>query len=51
MSKTKQKQETIYLQNMIWAYKYWTGKSMNNILPYCGLGVARISTSEKDLPV
>ena len=28
-----------------------TGKSMNNLLSYCGLVVARISASEKDLPV
>ena len=30
---------------------YWTDKSMNNLLSYCGLVVARISASEKDLPV
>ena len=30
---------------------YWTGKSMNNLLSYCGLVVERISASEKDLPV
>ena len=30
---------------------YWTGKSMDNLLSYCGLADARISTSEKDLPV
>ena len=30
---------------------YWTGKSMNNLLSYCGLADARISVSEKDLPV
>ena len=30
---------------------YWTGKSMNNLLSYCGLVDARISASEKDLPV
>ena len=29
----------------------WTGKSMNNILTYCGLVDARKSASEKDLPV
>ena len=28
----------------------WTGKSMNNLLLYCGLVDARISASEKDLP-
>ena len=30
---------------------YWTGKSMNNLLSYCGLVDARINASEKDLPV
>ena len=30
---------------------HWTGKSMDNLLSYCGLADARISTSEKDLPV
>ena len=30
---------------------YWTGKSINNLLPYCGLVDAVISASEKDLPV
>ena len=29
----------------------WTGNSMNNLLSYCGLVDARISASEKDLPV
>ena len=28
-------------------FMYWTGKSMNNLLSYCGLVDARISTSEK----
>ena len=32
-------------------FMYWTGKSMNNILSYCGLVDARISASDKDLPV
>ena len=32
-------------------FMYWTGKSMNNLLSYCGLVVAWISASEKDLPV
>ena len=32
-------------------FMYWTGKSMNNLLSYCGLVDARISASEKDLPV
>ena len=29
---------------------YWTGNSMDNLLSYCGLVDARISTSENDLP-
>ena len=32
-------------------FMYWTGNSMDNLLSYCGLVDARISTSEKDLPV
>ena len=32
-------------------FMYWTGKSINNLLSYCGLGDARISASGKDLPV
>ena len=30
---------------------YWTCKSMNNLLPYCGLVDARMKASNKDLPV
>ena len=38
---------------MFWAccFMYWTGKLMKNLLSYCGLVDARISASEKDLPV
>ena len=49
--------KTIYLHNMFsWCselvvFMYWTGNSMNNLLSYCGLVDARISGSEKDLPV
>ena len=32
-------------------FVYWTGKSMNNFLSYCGLVYARIRASNKDLPV
>ena len=38
-----------YVHNLFWAAR--TGKSMNNLLSFCGLVVARISASEKDLPV
>ena len=30
---------------------YWTGKSKNNLLSYCGLVDVRINASDKDLPV
>ena len=30
---------------------YWTGKSTNNLLSYCGLVDVRINASDKDLPV
>ena len=30
---------------------YWTGKSINNLLSYCGLIDVRINASDKDLPV
>ena len=32
-------------------FMYLTGKSMNNLLSYCGLVDAKIFASEKDLPV
>ena len=32
-------------------FMYWNDKSINNLLSYCGLIDARISASEKDLPV
>ena len=32
-------------------FMYWTDKSMNNTLSYCGLVDARIDASDKDLPV
>ena len=35
---------------MFWACSFH-GNSMNNFLSYCGLVVAKISASEKDLPV
>ena len=48
---------TIYAHNMfspcseLVVFMYWTGKSMNNLLTYCGLVDPRISASDKDLPV
>ena len=47
---------TIYAHNMfspcseLVVFMYWTGKSMNNLLTYCGLVDPRISASDKDLP-
>ena len=32
-------------------FMYWTGKSMNKLLSYCGLVDVRINASDKDLPV
>ena len=32
-------------------FMYWTGKSMNNLLSYCGLLDVRINASDKDIPV
>ena len=32
-------------------FMYWARNSMNNLLSYYGLVIARISASEKDLPV
>ena len=31
-------------------FMYWSGKSINNLLSYCGLVDPRISASDKDLP-
>ena len=46
----KTKKKTICVHN-IEVFMYWTGKSINNLLSYCGLVDTRISPSEKDLPV
>ena len=49
--------KTTYVSNMfspcskLRILMYWTGKSMDNLLSYCGLADVRISASEKDLPV
>ena len=54
---SKQKQKTICVHNMfspcseLVVFMYWTGKSMNNLLSYCGLVDVRINVSDKDLPV
>ena len=43
-------QNTEHVLPMFCACSFY-GNSMNNLLPYCGLDDARISASEKDLPV
>ena len=49
---SKQKKQYMYTTcSEIVVFMYRTGKSMNNVLSYCGLVDARISASEKDLPV
>ena len=54
---SKQKQKTICVHNMfspcseLVVFMYWTGKSMNNLLSYCGLVDVRINASDKNLPV
>ena len=48
----KNKKQFVYTTcSELGIFMYWTGKSMNNLLSYCGLADARISASEKDLPV
>ena len=46
----KRKTWTEHVLPMFYAYTFH-GNSMNNLLSYCGLVDARISASEKDLPV
>ena len=54
---SKQNQKTIFVHNMfspcyeLVVFMYWTGKSMNNVLSYCGLVDVGINASDKDLPV
>ena len=50
MSKQTQKTNLCTCSELV-VFMYWTGKSMNNLLSYCGLIDAKISASEKDLPV
>ena len=44
-NKKKQFVYTTYSELVV--FMYWTGKSMNDLLSYCGLVDARISASEK----
>ena len=54
---SKQKQKTICVHNMfskcseLVFFMYWTGKSMSNLLSFCGLVDVRMNASDKDLPV
>ena len=50
-TKTKLKQFMYTTCSELVIFMYWTRNSMNNLLSYCGLVDARISASEKDLPV
>ena len=48
----KNKKQFVYTTcSELVVFMYWTGKSMNNILSYCGLVDVRINASDKDLPV
>ena len=48
----KSKKQFVYTTcSELVVFVYWTGKSMNNLLSYCGLVDPRISASGKDLPV
>ena len=48
----KNKKQFMYAKcSELLIFVYWTRNSMNNLLSYCGLVVARISASEKNLPV
>ena len=49
---SEQKQKTMYVHKTcseLVVFIYKTGKSLNNLLSYCGLVEPRISSSDKDL--
>ena len=48
---SKQKKIMYTSCSELFVFMYRTGKSMNNLLSYCGLVDARIRASNKDLPV
>ena len=51
-SECQNKKQFIYaICSELVVFMNWTGKSMKNILSYCGLVDGRISASEKHLPV
>ena len=48
----KNKKQLVYtICSELVVFMYWTRNSMNNLSSYYGLVDARISASEKDLPV
>ena len=49
--KTKKKQFMYTTCSELVVFMYWTGKSLNNLMSYCGLVDARIRAFNKDLPV
>ena len=50
--KTTSSEHVVYINCFfVFVLTLKTGKSMNNLLSYCGLGDARVTASEKDLPV
>ena len=49
IQKQKQKQNNLFSEFVV--FMYWTRDSMNNFLSYFGLVDARISASDKYLPV
>jgi predicted DNA binding CopG/RHH family protein len=52
MPKQKQKIQFVYTTcSELVVFIYWTGKSMDIRLSYCGLVDARKRASDKDLPV
>ena len=49
---SKQKKQSMYTTcSELVVFMYWSGKSMNNLLSYCGLFDARTRASNRDLPV
>ena len=50
-NKNKKKQFVYKTCSDLVGFMYWTGKSMSNILSYCGLVDTKIGASDKDFPV
>ena len=43
--------QNCFMKILLFSCMYWTHNLMNNLMSYCGLVAARISASDKDLPV